>query len=321
MLMNSIELLKKSGHEIVLIGTSKEADEYTVKAIDFQQKAKELGIPFFNSLLINSKEIVKMLESVNADIAISINWKTIIGEEVIKNFQYGVLNAHMGDLPRYRGNACPNWAILKGEKELGISIHYMIPNELDAGNIVIKELYPIGKHTSITDIYAYIEKRIPELFAEAIIKIERNENESEEQSKDPNDILRCYPRIPSDSLIDWNDSSIKIERLVRASCSPFLGAYTYYNEYKIRVLQCRGEEYKTKVLVVPGQIVSIDRILNQIGVAAKDGVIIIEKAIVEGTEQNVTDIITSVRGRMNYVVQDKIYDLEKRMKVLERKIL
>ena len=316
MLWNSIKLLEESKHEIVLIGTCKAAPEYSVDEKYFEQEAKRLGIPFFNNAKINSDEIIALLSSVQADIAISINWLTVIGQRAIDCFRYGILNAHAGDLPKYRGNACPNWAIINGEKRIGITVHYMLADEIDAGDILVKDYYSLNDKTTITEIYRYMEKRIPEMYLQALDKIAQGAA-SASQSKKSEDILRCYPRVPSDSFIDWKMPCDDIDKLVRASCSPFAGAYTYFKEYKIRVFECSKEPFQTAVLVVPGQVVMIDKLTNRIGVAARDGIVIICKSEVEGSEKKITEIITSVRARMNYSVQDKLYELERRVEKLE----
>lgn len=315
-LWNSIKLLETSKHDIVLIGTCKAAPEYAVNEKDFEQEAERLDVPFFNSAKINSEEILSMLSNANADVAISMNWLTVIGQKAIDCFKYGILNAHAGDLPRYRGNACPNWAIISGEKRIGITIHYMLAGEIDAGDILVKDYYPLGDDTTITEIYRYMDDRIPKMYLEALDKIAEGEPPLP-QSRETKEILRCYPRVPSDSLIDWEMSCENICRLVRASGSPFAGAYTYFKEYKIRIWECSAEKFQTPVLVVPGQIVMIDKLTDRIGVAAKDGIIIIHKAEVKGSEKKITDVITSVRVRMNYCVQDKLYELERRIEKME----
>ena len=61
---------------------------------------------------VNGSEFVDAVKKARADIAVSINWPTLIRGKALAAFSYGILNAHTGDLPRYRGNACANWAII-----------------------------------------------------------------------------------------------------------------------------------------------------------------------------------------------------------------
>ena len=72
-----------------------------------------------------------------------------IPNKIINYFNYGILNAHGGDLPRYRGNACQAWAILNGENKIGLCIHKMVGGELDSGDIISRDYLDIGENTKI----------------------------------------------------------------------------------------------------------------------------------------------------------------------------
>ena len=80
-----------------------------------------------------------------------MNWLTMIAQSTLALFPWGVLNAHAGDLPRFRGNACPNWAILNGEPLVGLCIHEMIP-ELDAGPVLLRAHFPLSDDIYISDV-------------------------------------------------------------------------------------------------------------------------------------------------------------------------
>lgn len=256
-----------------------------------------------------------MLNSVQADIAVSMNWISMIREKVINCFRYGVLNVHPGDLPQYRGNACPNWAILNGEDKIGITIHCMDANKLDAGNIIIKDYIYIDDNTTIGHIYKELENRIPRLFIKAISFVEKEGSIGEKQKKDSS---RCYPRKPCDGRINWEKDIVEIQRLVRASGFPFAGAYTYCNEKKIIIKDVQIEQFKEKVYVVPGQVILTDRNSGVIGIAAGDGVVKITEGYIEGDENmRLCDFIRSTRMRMGYNCEDEIYNLKKEIQELK----
>lgn len=320
LLYNTALLLKKYNQEIVLICTCMEAPEYTVTNEEFKELAEKWNVPFIYTENINSDEVASRIEEVKPDIAVSVNWKTLIKKKTIDLFPKGILNGHCGDLPRYRGNACPNWAILNGEEEIGISIHYMDANELDAGDIVVKEKIRINSDTTITDIYEYMEKQVPCLFMQALNIIEKGEAIAEIQSKEREKILRAYPRIPSDSLIDWSLSNEDIARLVRASCAPFQGAYTYLNRNKVHILSVRIKEFEVPSLVIPGQVIAIDKTNDEAEIATGNGVIVIQKILCEGNTMKVSEVFKSTRMRAGYKVDDKIYEIEKRMEKIEEMI-
>ena len=84
------------------------------------------------------KKISEIISNTKPQIGISVNWPKLIPESIIKSIPCGLLNAHPGDLPRYRGNSARNWAIINQEKHCALTIHFMA-KELDAGPIVVKK--------------------------------------------------------------------------------------------------------------------------------------------------------------------------------------
>ena len=111
--------MEKSGHNIVLIITSKvEQYQYEKKEEDFLELAKKLGVDFLLTEKLNSNQTYEYIRKTAPDIAISVNWKTLIPRECMNLFPYGILNAHAGDLPRFKGNAVRNWALVAGEESI-----------------------------------------------------------------------------------------------------------------------------------------------------------------------------------------------------------
>ena len=105
-LRDTIETLLSKGHEICLIGVGTESPESSVSSATFSDLAKKLSCPSFQSNRIGKCE-EDVLRAVQADVAVSVNWPTLIPRSARDLFPHGILNAHAGDLPRYRGNACP----------------------------------------------------------------------------------------------------------------------------------------------------------------------------------------------------------------------
>ncbi|MCI9064360.1 MAG: hypothetical protein HFI53_00650 [Lachnospiraceae bacterium] len=323
MLYDTMEALKKAGHEIVIIGTCKAAPEYEIDEHGFEKKAEEMQVPFFCNANLTLPNIVDLLKASKPDIAVSINWLTIIQEQTMALFPYGILNGHPGDLPRYRGNASPNWAIINGEEKIGVAVHFMEAGSLDSGDIVVKESIDVSPHTTVGEIYKQLDTLFPKMFVQAIDKIERmGKKAGTAQSKKREDVLRGYPRIPSDSCIDWNSDCLAIDRLIRASGQPFQDAYTFLNgKEKIYIQEADITEYEFPSLVVCGQVVIRDCENDCVGIAAKDGVIMIRKIRDDNHQQcRVTEKIRSMRDRMGMDIPDKIYELMKEIEFLKREI-
>lgn len=109
-----------------------------------------------------------MLKKTKADIAISMNYTGIIPDSVTDLFPYGILNAHGGNLPRYRGNACQAWAILNGEDKIGLCVYKMVGGELDSGDIIARDYLPIDHNTKVTKIWGWMRDRVPTLMLAAV---------------------------------------------------------------------------------------------------------------------------------------------------------
>lgn len=241
------------GHSIVIIITAKEAPEYSKTSSDFALLAKKLKIPFASSH--NIECFRNDLIETKPEIGISMNYTGIISQSIIDLFKFGILNAHGGDLPRYRGNACQAWAIINGEKKIGLCIHKMIGEEIDSGDIIARDFLDISDQTKIADVWHWMQKKVPLLFKEALKKLEINcEYVLETQSKSPKKVLRCYPRRPEDGLINWRLSSVEILRLINASSEPFSGAYCQFEAEKIIIWDASLIDEQEIFFAVPGQI-------------------------------------------------------------------
>src|SRR5947208_2681477 len=110
-LLDVARRLHSRNHEIVLVATAPASPEYSARERDFEELAVDNGAPFHFSPDINSEGFRVALIEARPAVAVSINWPTLIGAKTCAAVPLGILNGHAGDLPRYRGNACPNWAI------------------------------------------------------------------------------------------------------------------------------------------------------------------------------------------------------------------
>lgn len=256
-LYETVQLLRNQGHEICLIVTAKEAPEYTRTADDFRKLAQVLPTKFVQTAKI--EEVIATIKSIpKMDIGVSLNYSGVIPQSVIDLFSIGILNAHGGDLPRYRGNACQAWAILNGEEKIGLCIHKMIGGELDSGNIIAREYLAIDHRTKVGEVWEWMSDRIPHLFLDSIRKLETNkEFVLEKQSLDTALALRCYPRRPEDGLIDWRKPALEILRLINASGRPYAGAYCEYEGEKLIVWDADLVEDNVVFLAVPGQVTHV----------------------------------------------------------------
>lgn len=275
-LYDSILHLHRRGHEIVGIVTAPAAPEYRVGEHDFERLARELGCTF----------AATPEQLPDADAAISVNWPRLVQQELLDRFPRGVLNAHLGDLPRFRGNAAPNWAILLGEPRVVLTVHRMDAG-LDSGPILAQRAMPLDEGTYVGDVYAWADTVVPEAFAEALTA------EPRPQEGEP---LRVYPRRPEDALLDWNRSAKELARVVRASSDPFAGAFTQLDGRKLVVWRARAEPLPHTAAGIPGQVAEVRE--REAAILTGDGLLVLEEVQLGAARAAAASVLTSTRLRL-----------------------
>jgi len=274
-------------HTICGIVTADSMPEYSRDENDFKSLAKTLNCPFILSNTINQK-VKEMISASGADICISLNWKTVLKEDVISLFPHGILNAHFGDLPSYRGNAVINWAILNGENKIVLTIHQMTPGEIDSGAIWKKLEMPIKDNTPIGEVTEFCKKNTPLLFAETVNGIEKGTIKPVEQSATGIEPSRCYPRLPEYSKINWSGTAREIHALIRASGKPYSGAFTYIKFEgeikKIFIWNSRLVEQSITSYAVPGHIIKNDAASGESIVFTGEGLLAVTNVQFDGGE-------------------------------------
>ena len=296
-LFHAAQMVLEKGHVIPLVVTSKAAPEYKYDEASFEGLANRVGAKFIHTTQLSNR-IGELREMGGMDIAISANYTSILSGEIIDLFRLGILNAHGGDLPLYRGNACQAWAILNGESRVGLCVHKMIGGQLDSGDIIARDYTMISENTKVGTVLDWIAERAPTLFLESIAALELDPSYYlERQSTDRNDILRCYPRAPDDGAITWNSAAIDILRLINASSRPYAGAFCSLRGEKLIVWDAELHEDRERFLAVPGQVTEICR--DAVIVATGQGKIRIKTVEYKSKLCLPSDIITSLRARLS----------------------
>ncbi len=296
---DTAELLAKQGHEIALVITAKEASEYEKTSADFKDLAAGLAAQFIHAGRFTVEVIAQIKSLGRLDIGISINYPTIISSEVVNLFKHGILNAHGGDLPRYRGNACSAWAIINGEDRVGLCIHKMIGGELDAGDIICREYFRLSENSRIGEVWSWMSDRVPELFATAVGRLTAdNTYVLEVQSRESSDALRCYPRRPEDGRLNWSVPAIDAIRLINASSEPYAGAFCDLDGEKLIVWRAERVTESEDFLAVPGQVTLISLETGIVEIATINGKIKITEAELNGVRALPANFVKSTRQRL-----------------------
>lgn len=299
-LYDAIRAVADAGHTVERIVTGSASEFYDVTAADFRELAEELGAEFMMPDSINSDSVVSTFRQSDSRIAISVNWQTLIRRPVLDAFEFGVINGHAGDLPRYRGNAAPNWAIINGEDEVVLTTHRM-SEELDAGPIHAQHSVPLDEETYIGDVYDAMYERFPELFVTVVGDAATGSLTPTPQPSEPSAALRCYPRQPTDSELQWTEPAADLARVVRASSEPLFGAYTWLDSGKLRIWRAHAEQPPHDCLGTPGQVAERRPETGDVAVLTGEGFLVLETVQRDGiddTRRDATAVIESVRTRL-----------------------
>lgn len=300
-LYDGIRYLISRGFSFKAIVTEEAYEEYDIKHSDFEKLASETGAVFFKIKTLNNEDLVRIVKENNIRAAISVNWKYTIPKSFLDLFECGILNFHLGNLPDYKGNATVNWSIINGEDKIYGNIHKMDP-ELDAGDVIARKAIPITDQTYIADILRQAVQDVPPLYEEALLKVFEKPNAFLVRGSLQG--LRCFPRLPEDSQINWKDSARNISRLIRASSEPYQGAYSSLNGEKIIIWKAMEYNYGEKFLAIPGHVVGIQKDTKSIRVSCGEGMLEITDIEYKGARMAPAELIKSIRVRFksdNYV--------------------
>jgi methionyl-tRNA formyltransferase len=254
--------------------------------------AKEQAIPLLYSTDIKPSEYQSVLEKFKPDIAFAIGWRYLISKAAYSVPPKGTLILHDALLPKYRGFAPMNWAIINGEKETGVTLFH-IAEGIDSGPIVDQLATPISRE----DTANTVSERIISLYEEIIIKNLAGLENGSLQAVPQNEADATYTckRTPGDGEINWQRSAVDIYNLIRGLTHPFPGAHTVLNGKKIIIWSAELPAIAdTYVGNIPGRV--LGKRNGMIEVLTGEGVIRLKRLQYnDEDEKNAGDIAISVK--------------------------
>lgn len=250
---------------------------------EVKEYAIEKGIKVYQpEKLRENKEIVDILKNINPDVICVVAYGKIIPKEILEIPKYGCINVHPSLLPKYRGSAPIQWAILNGDKETGVTTMYL-DEGMDSGDIILQTKTIIGKDETSGELW----NRLSKIGADLLIKtLEKIENKTAPRIKQPKEFTLAPMLEKSQAKIDWeNKTAEEIKNLVRG-LNPIMGAYSVLNEKKIKFWKVdklsidefinkypEFKEYEYRFLEIdPGTVLYIDK-KEAIYIMAKEGII------------------------------------------------
>ena len=225
--------------------------------------ARERGVPVHAPLKVGTPEWVERIAGMRPDLILSVYYRNMISTKVLGLAPLGAFNMHGSLLPKYRGRAPINWAVLHGEPRIGMTLHRMV-REPDAGNIVDQEGVDIGPRDTAEQA---LRKAIP--CARLVLARQIDallSGNARETPQDPAQATYFGGRKPEDGRIDWAQPSRTIFNLVRAVTDPYPGAFTDVGPARLVVWWAEHESPAAAGrLGRPGEVLSVSPLVIATG--------------------------------------------------------
>lgn len=244
----TLRALCERGHDV--IGVVTETDEFETRRakdnVRFEQfgayellarTASELGLPVHQPDRFHDPKMLATIDVLAPELVVCVSYHTILRSEFLSHYPERVINAHLAPLPEYRGRAPLNWAIINGERETAVTVHF-IDEGIDTGPIIVQEPIPIGPDDQAIDVLLRALPVFPKAVCEAVDLLAAGT--APQIPQDPT--AGCYfpRRTPEDGLVDWSrEPAVDIHNKIRALADPYPGAFSYVGSRKIIFLEAR----------------------------------------------------------------------------------
>lgn len=258
--VGTLEALAAAGHDVCLAVTQPDKPKGRGKEMQFtpvKEAALKHGIPVYQPVRVRQPECVAELRSYQADVIVVVAFGQILPKDILDLTPYGCINVHASLLPKYRGAAPIQWAIIRGENVTGITTMQM-DEGLDTGDMILKKEIPITEEETGESLHDKLAEAGAGLCVETLAALEDGTAVFEHQGE----TTTPYAKMLNKQLgnIDWSQSARDIELLVRGLNS-WPSAYTHWGEkvvkiWKAKAVQEDGISSKEKE---PGTVLSEDK--------------------------------------------------------------
>lgn len=271
----SLKILLEHRYEISAVVTAPDKPQGRGKKIDFSPVKKlsiEKGLTVLQPDNLRDPAFQSTLKNIAPDLIVVVAFR-ILPPEVFKLPPLGSFNLHASLLPKYRGPAPINWAIINGEKETGVTT-FFLQESVDTGNIILQARVPIGENETAGELHDKLAEIGAEIVLHTVRLIEMGKIQPKPQD---NSQATKAPKIyKEDCRINWNKPASEVHNFIRG-LSPNPGAFTYFQDKMIKI-------YRTRLITEnasnpPGTIVHVK---EKLLVATNPGQIEIVELQLEG---------------------------------------
>ena len=237
----TLESLIKGGHQVIAVVTQPDKPKGRGKAVlmtPVKEKALEYEIPVYQPVKARDPEFIELLKELNPDAIVVVAFGQILPKAILDIPKYGCINVHASLLPKYRGAAPIQWAVIDGEEVSGVTTMLM-DEGLDTGDMLEKIEYVLDKKETGGSLFDKLSTMGGELILSTLEKLENGTITRTPQGE----ATTSYAKMLNKSMgkIDWNMSAVQIERLIRG-LNPWPSAYTGLNDKTVKIWAAEVED-------------------------------------------------------------------------------
>lgn len=256
--VGTLEALIEAGHEVALAVTQPDKPKGRGGKMQYtpvKEAALKHGIPVFQPKKVREPECVEELKQYNADIIVVIAFGQILPKEILEMTPFGCVNVHASLLPKYRGAAPVQWAVIDGEEVSGVTTMQM-DEGLDTGDMLLKTEIRLDEKETGGSLHDKLAAAGAELCVRTLKGLEEKTVVPKPQGESPT----AYARMLDKKLgnIDWSRDAESIERLVRG-LNPWPSAYTNWDGKVMKIWEARAEKRAAEAGGVPGTVISVEK--------------------------------------------------------------
>lgn len=290
----TLETLYHSRHEIAAVVTQPDKPKGRGKMMSMtpvKEKAMEYGIPVYQPVRVrNDEEFLTALESINPDVIVVIAFGQILPAKILNLPKYGCINIHASLLPKYRGAAPIQWAVINGDAVSGVTTMQMDVG-LDTGDILETVEVTLDKKETGGSLFERLSIAGGDLILSTLDKAE--EGTLHPLKQDETKATHVAMLDKSMGLIDWTMNAVSIERFIRG-LNPWPSAYTKFDGKTLKIWSAdvREDASESKITDTCGQVVSVGK--DSFSVKTGDGILEIHELQLEGKKR--MDTASFMRG-------------------------
>lgn len=254
--VGTLEALIEAGHDVALVVTQPDKPKGRGGKMQYtpvKEVAIARGIPVFQPKKVRDPECVEELRKYNADVMVVIAFGQILPKEILEMTTYGCINVHASLLPKYRGAAPIQWAVINGEKVSGVTTMQM-DEGIDTGDMLMKTEIVLAAKETGGSLHDKLASAGAKLCVRTLKALEDKTATWHQQGDSPTEYARMLDKRLGN--IDWSKDAESIECLIRG-LNPWPSAYTDWNGKIMKIWEAEVLEQQTEAL--PGTIVAVEK--------------------------------------------------------------